>query len=462
MLFPIVVTSTGCGLLGPPSPPPAATSEMPSAFIVVIDALRADRLGCYGHDRDTSPNMDLLAGDPDGVRFMRHYAQAAWTKPSTASLFTGLYVFQHGVAKGHEKTTTQRDWFYTSQVIDDGFTSMAEEFRALGAHTFAVVKTYHVVPEYGFAQGFDVFEHRKEARTERQRVKRTLRAIRKSDRPFFGYLHLEGAHHPFPEKTRYPEIMDRYEFQYDEKAAAIEGKCFGDGTLYDAVRRDGVALDERDVRFLGLVYDAKLRWVDEELIAPLIDGLRALQVYDNCLIIVTADHGEELYDRGSVGHSRTLFEEVVRIPLIVKFPRGKRPAALAHQVHEITQSIDLLPSLVHFFGGRDTKTFPGVDVFSGESTGMAYAELKNNGWMLLRQNLKLIHTSGGEMLFDLDNDPGEQFDLSADRPEQVERMREAATNLRRSAVITPRRAPEIAIRLDPEAEESLRKLGYIE
>jgi arylsulfatase A-like enzyme len=448
--------------VGPPSPPPAAISDTPSALIVVIDALRADRLGCYGYDRNTSPNMDLLAADSDGVRFTRHYAQAAWTKPSTASLFTGLYLFQHGVEKGHQKTTTQREWYYTSQVIDDRFTSVAERLQPLGVHTFAVVKTYLVAPKYGFARGFDDFEHRREARTERKRIKRTLRSIRRSEGPFFGYVHLEGVHHPFPAETRHPEIMESHGFEYDEKARAARGKDFGTGSFHRGVRDEGLVLDDDDVRFLNLVYDAEVRWVDEELIAPLIEGLTELQVYDNCLIIITADHGEELYDHGSVGHSRTLYEEVIRIPMIAKFPRGRRPAALGRKVHAITQSIDLLPSLVRFFGGKVPADVPGVDIFSGRSAGLAYAELRDKRWAVVQDTFKIIRGSTGTRLFDLENDPAERLDLASELPDQVEAMNQVVMNLRRSVVISPRKAPEIEIRLNPEVEESLRKLGYIE
>jgi arylsulfatase A-like enzyme len=369
----VILAAAGCG---PSGPPPAATAEMPSVLLVVIDALRFDRLGCYGYERETSPNMDALADDPDAVRFLRHYAQAAWTKPSTASLFTGLYVFQHGVFKSHEKTTSQKEWFYTSQVIDENFKNIAELLQPIGMHTFAVVKTYHVVPKYGFGRGFDDFYHREMAPTERKRIKRTLKAVRKARGPFFGYLHLEGVHHPFRADTRHAGFMERHGFPYDEEARAAEGKDFAGGDFYDAVRKQNLPLDDQDVRFLDLIYDAEIRWVDEELMRPLFDGLKELEVYDNCMIIVTADHGEELYDHRSVGHSRTLYEEVVRIPMIVKFPREGRPSQLGTVFAEISQSIDVLPSVVRYLGGEPPAGLPGVDVFSGDSSGWAYAELK--------------------------------------------------------------------------------------
>jgi len=254
--------------------------------------------------------------------------------------------------------------------------------------------------------------------------------------------------------------MKRYEFGYDEQAGAGRGLDFTRNAYFDPVRAGELKLTPDDVRFYELVYDAELRWVDDNLMAPLFEGLSKLQVYDNCLIVVTSDHGEELYDHGSVGHGRTLYEELIRIPMVVKFPRGRKPQGLQPQVTGMTRSIDLLPSLVAYFGGEAPAELPGVKLFEGAVAESAYAQTKSD-WALVRERWKYVWQPSGESLFDLVADPDERRSLAGGEPDRAAAMRAAGGTLKRDVEISPWSAPVIDTMLDPDAERALRELGYI-
>jgi arylsulfatase A-like enzyme len=220
-----------------------------------------------------------------------------------------------------------------------------------------------------------------------------------------------------------------------------------------------VALEGDDVRFLNLIYEAKLRTVDEFDVLPLLEALKVMGWYDDTLLILTADHGEELYDHGGYGHGHALWEEITRVPMIVKFPKGRKPAALPRSVETVTQAIDVLPSLLAYVGGAPDATLPGTDIFGGPGRDMAYCETVD-GWMLMRGDRKLIEDARGG-LFDLAADPLETNDLSAAEPEHVEALRVAAAAMRRHVALQASDAPVIEDELDEQALRALKSLGYV-
>ena len=437
-----------------------ADAAPPNVLIVVLDACRADKLGCYGFGRQTSPAIDALAGDPDAVTFRRHHVQGAFTKSSTASLFTGLYVFQHGVSAGHEMRASGAEGnVFPVQVLDARFKTMAERFREMGYATLGMVKSYHLEPEYGFAQGFGTYVPPSVISGDVPRRNAMLNAIAGTGRPFFGYLHQNACHHPFQPGLRHPDYLQQHGFPYDERARMADGIDFTTPAIKHAINDGEVALEADDARFLNLIYEAKLRMVDEFDVLPLVEDLKVMGWYDNTLLIITADHGEELYDHGGYGHGHALWEEVTRVPLIVKFPKGRKPASLPRSVETVTQAIDLLPALLAYVGADPDAALPGADIFGGPGRDMAYCETMD-GWMLIRGDRKLIADARGG-LFDLAADPRETNDLSAAEPQEVEDLRVAAAAMRRHVALAASDAPVIADELDEQALRALRSLGYV-
>jgi arylsulfatase A-like enzyme len=449
-------------------------------LIVVVDALRADRVGAYGYPLETTPTIDRLAADPDAVLFRRHHVQGTWTKSSTASLFTGLFAFQHGVMEGHEPLTggkvrggEARDAqerggrergrkapYFTTQVLDASFETMAERLKTLGFSTFAISKSRHLMPEYGFGQGFERFFGPRETTSEGQRVEKLLEVAARAEAPFFGYLHLIGPHHPYPPSSRDEAFMERHGFPYDEAARVAAGVSFQTAEIKHRINRGGLRLTPDDARFLNLVYDAKARRVDAEFLADLVEGLKRLGVYDNMLLIVTADHGEELYDHAGYSHGHALWQEVIHVPLIVKFPRGRRPAGLPSEVEYLTRSIDLYPSILAFAGQRIPPELPGEDVFDGDGPRFALCEQRGE-WALIEGGYKLIELQAGPHLFDLAQDPGEKVNLAPSDAARLATLRLVSEGVRRSVVVPPREADWIGTELDEEDVEALKGLGYM-
>ena len=452
-------TAPSCGPLGS-RPAPAAIAQRPSVLIVVVDALRADRVGAYGYPLETTPTIDRLAADPDAVLFRHHYVQGTWTKTSTASLFTGLFAFQHGVMEGHEATHGGQERFFTTQVLDGSFETMAERLKGLGFSTFGVTKSHHLRTEYGFGQGFEEYYGPHETSSEGKRVDKVLEIVARAEAPFFGYLHLAGPHHPYPPSSRDEAFMKRHGFPYDEPARIAAGVSFHTAEIKDRINDGGLQLEPDDVRFLNLVYDAATRRVDEKFVDDLVEGLKRLKVYDNMLLIVTADHGEELYDHAGYSHGHALWEEVIHVPLIVKFPRGRRPAGLPGEAGFPTRSIDLYPSILAFDGQRIPPELPGEDIFDGSGPRFAFAERKGE-WALITDGYKLIEAEAEPRLFDLAKDPGETVNLASADAERLAMMRLVTEGLRHNVVVQPREADWIGTELDKEDVEALKGLGYM-
>ncbi|MHC4217898.1 MAG: sulfatase [Planctomycetota bacterium] len=451
----------GCGSAGPPSSDAATERRTPNILIVVLDACRPDRLGCYGYERETSPAIDELSRDPDAVLFGRHYVQGAFTKSSTASLFTGLYVFQHGVVKGHVmRESPDRPRFFPSQILSDDFDTMPERLQRLGYGTFGVVKSHHLYAKYGFGQGFDDYYSPQQVGGELARVEKTIQLLGRTREPFFGYLHLAACHHPFPSGLRHRGFMEKYGFDYDEQARQEAGVDFTSAAIMHAIANGDVGLEPDDVRFLDLIYDAQLRVVDEYLVAPLVGALKAMDLYDDTLIVVTADHGEELYDHDGYAHGHALWDEIIRVPMIVKFPRGRKPTDLQRRVDAPTQAVDVLPSLLALADGAADEDLPGENIFSGDFLGTAYSETESE-WALVRGDDKLIGGGDSTYLFNLASDPTERSNRAETESGRVAAMRAAAEALRGGVALGPQSAPVVETQLSPESVKALRSLGYI-
>ena len=493
----LLAISAGCG-----SEERAEDSGGPAnVLIVVLDACRADKLSTFGFERPTTPNLDTLARDPDAVVFRNHQSSAAWTKPSTASLFTGYYPSEHQVE------------------IEPGFSSefhtLAEYFQGADYHTFAVATNRHLNPEFGFAQGFDdyLFGPARIAErvgwVERLRTSSVGRKLlwwarhfaqdqpwmwafvpewslpRDSTKmvalshilptvtePYLGYTHFQGCHFPFTREDRDRRYLDRYGIEVDRSERRAAGVDFAEPQISHLVNRGEVELLEEDVAYLNLLYEAKTFLADDLVVGGVTRLLRETGQYDRTLIIVTSDHGEALADHGSFGH-RSVFQEVLNIPLLVKFPRGQRPEALASQVPGLTHTIDLLPSLLGFFDFERHSELPGLDIFSGATHEYTLAqsmlELGEDPpahWKsrsVRSEHFKLRESVSDFALYDLSGDPGERRDVSALHPQQVAALRRLLDPLRESERSALRGQDEAAVpEIDADTERWLRAMGYIE
>ena len=390
--------------------------------------------------------------------YERYIVEGNWTKPSTASLFTGLFTHQHGVVSGHQLTNGNT---YSTQRLSEDHTTLAERMRDLGFFTFAVVKSRHLVAEYGFAQGFDHYMSRSELSRDERRVTETARVIEEVDEPLFGYVHLNACHHPFRVRERHAGFMESYGGDYPEAERIAAGVDFTEPELKFAIPRGEIELEPADEAFLSLVYDAQLRRVDEEMVAPIVAALKRSGRFDRTLLIVTADHGEELNEHGGYAHGHALWNEIIHVPLIVKFPAGTRPVELPDRVSAIGSNVDLYPSILSFLDYAVPEGLPGRELFEEPTPGYAFSQ-RDHDWAVIEGHDKLYVSAGQPQLFDLATDPGELHDIAAAQPERVGELFQLGQEVLALDVTAAGTAVEIETTLSEEARENLRALGYLE
>lgn len=333
--------------------PARASSEKvrPNVVVILVDALRADRLGVYGYGRDTSPRIDALASE--SIVFGNVYAQSPWTKPSIPTLFTSLYPVQHGVYEGEAHVGGGR---LESDVLDDSFTTLAEVFASAGYETLGLVNNAHLEPEGGFAQGFDRYEHGSFTAAEINAKFLGFLATREDDRPFFAYLHYLDAHWPFQ-----PESPFRERFVGNSPEASLFDRDSWKG-LRERINDASLELNEIDRARLQDQHDGGVGQLDHRL-GQLFDALRAQGLLDQTVLLLTSDHGEELLDHGAVGHGGTLYREVIEVPLLIRLPGGAgsqksaRPARL----------LDVLPTLAALAGVEAPAEIEGRDLLAPDA-----------------------------------------------------------------------------------------------
>jgi arylsulfatase A-like enzyme len=285
-----------------------------NVLFIMIDTLRADRLGSYGYERDTSPTLDRLASS--GVRFARQLAQSSWTKTSMASLWTGLVPVRTGVTR-------------FDHVLRDEALLPAEVLRGAGFRTVGLYRNGWVAPTFGFDQGFDVYQ-RPLGLPLPPNIKRQNPTLSEhgSDEGLVSsaleFLRLQGDERWF----LYLHMMDVHEYLYDEESALF-GLAYSD------------------------IYDNSIRWTDGVL-EVLLAHLAELGHLDDTLIVIASDHGEAFGERGFEGHARRVYRETTEVPLILSFPFRLDPGIV---VETRTSNIDIWPTVLDLLGLE----LPGAD-----------------------------------------------------------------------------------------------------
>ena len=295
-----------------------ASSERPNILFIVMDTLRADRLGLHGHARDTSPVVDALAAR--GTAYTFAYATSSWTWPSTASLLTGLRPEAHGVTSNHS--------CYLAGELD----TLPEALQRSGYTTAAISGNPLIVPRQNFDQGFEHFDHATRFRKSDVLVPQAVEWLEANrERRFFLYLHLTDTHTPHLPRA---EDLERFgavepaDFPHFEDPSAQDADGFekyaqrllkGEGRGPNGEPRPGDVIPEDHARWMQDCYDACVRtgdfWVGE-----LLAALERLELDENTLVVFTSDHGEELLDHGLLAHGHTLHAELVRAPLVLAGP----------------------------------------------------------------------------------------------------------------------------------------------
>ncbi|MEM7583447.1 MAG: sulfatase-like hydrolase/transferase [Acidobacteriota bacterium] len=326
----------GCGR-------PSASSR--GIILISVDTLRADHLGCYGYERDTSPFIDQLA--QGGVLFENAYVQLPGTLPSHMSIFTGLYPAEHNV-------------YPPDGLLSDQIPTLPEVFLANGFRTAGHTEGGYMDGGFGFARGFEEFnDHSLEIETDLERTfARGLEFLqrRRSNERFFLFLHTYSVHDPYGDlRMEFAHFPPAYGNLY-WSGSPPEGAVLPTGPLLTEINRLGVPPSEEVREYYRATYDAQIRYLDDVL-RGFFEGLEALGLLDEVTVVLTSDHGEELGDHGKFLHDQ-IYRETLRVPLIVLHPSWPEGA----RVSELVQSIDLAPTLYELAGIDVTPSMSGVDL----------------------------------------------------------------------------------------------------
>lgn len=437
--------------------------KRPNVLLYVIDTLRADRLGCYGHqppEGPVSPRIDAFAAD--GVLFEETSAQSSWTRASMATIMTGFRPSRHGVE-------TRRD------ALPPQALTLAELLSANGYRTAGVITNGNAGANFGLAQGFDSFEllhgpgHGLPAGVEvvNQRARQLLDSqLADRSRPFFLYLHTMEPHAPYVIKERLPGDLQDLELEpgvieaLQERGVRIGGPTdFGSVLWVQALFHRLLPADAETGAELGLAYDAAIRHNDRYF-GELLTELEKRGLLEQTVVVLLSDHGEELFDHGSWSHGLTLYEEQLRVPFIMRFPGERAPRGVRSQRR--ARQVDVLPTLLDYLSLPTPPDLDGSSLIAPPAApAHGFADLDLDGrratsWVEGAHKL-ICDLKGKCRLFDLQQDPGEQEDLAADLPVTASYLKAKLEAARARA----QALSAVEAELDPELERQLEALGYI-
>ena len=445
----------------------AARDDRPNIILISVESLRADHVGCYGYQRDTTPAIDALS--KEAVVFEQAYSVTSWTLTSHASMFTGLCPTAHQVIGPKDR-------------LGASYTTMAELLRRAGYQTAGVIGGPFLRTKHNLHQGFEAYDEsaanprgNKAAWTDvtNPQVEASLTAFikhaRSRTRPFFLFAYLWDPHYdyipPGPYNKRFvppdavPVDMHQYEIA-------------------------GIVTKETSPNKLAYVisqYDGEILWTDAVL-GRLWELLREQGIWENTAIIVTADHGEEFFEHGTKGHKNNLYVESVHVPLVIKPPGQTTPS----RDNRIVSLIDLPPTVFEFarvttdqpIHGRSLLRAAPADpgptffelvtsnYFTRRTTGEKYKV--SNQWHAVREGdfkLVAVEKKNDEIreLYNVADDPGEQHPLGVEHQSALDSLCAALaayrTEMERTAAGWGKPRPA---ELSPEDIERLRSLGYVE
>ena len=416
-----------------------------NVVFVLVDTLRADRLGAYGYGRPTSPILDALAAS--GVRFGSVVSQSSWTKTSMASLWTGTYPANHGILRYKHAIPTEA-------------TMPAEIFAEAGFRTAGIWRNGWVAPNFGFGQGFGMYMRPKPGR-ERAQIQRhnpSSKPLKGTDEDLmkgtFEFLDAFGQDRFF----LYLHFMDLHQYVYDEEAAVF-------GTSYSDA------------------YDQSVNWTDR-LMGVLLRAIEDQGALDRTLVVIASDHGEAFLEHGLEGHARNLHQEVVNVPLFFIFPFLLDPGIV---VNTPISNIDVWPTILDMVGlpplpNTDGRSVLPLILEAGGATPSTpiddlrrpiFAQLDRRWGRVGAESDPLVSVTDGDLryfrpvespdsaeLYDRSEDPMERTNLLTSDPAAGARLRSLVDSYLEEAK-SPWPVPAIEVELDEMRLEQLRALGYV-
>jgi arylsulfatase A-like enzyme len=452
----------------PPPPAPLATlpAGAPNVLLIMVDTLRADHLGAFGSTRVKTPNIDQLAAD--GTRYPKAFAQASWTRPSVATILTGLYPSSHGAV-------------HKADTLRDGVITLAEATGAGGYRTVGFPNNINVSSSFNFQQGFGEYHYlapslffwasEEAAKLSLYNILRLVRErfLSRSIDVHNYYQPAEvvtGAVTDWLDTLRPSERFFMYAHYMDPHDPYMVHPYNGEGYARVAHPNPPPEMAAR----LREAYEGEVVHLDQHL-GVLFDDLKRRGLYDQTLIVLTADHGEEFHEHGGWWHGTTLYDEQTNVPLIIKPATG---GARGQAVTELVTSLDIAPTVLAAAGlpvppamqghalPLDGAATPARDtVFAEEDfEGNVLQALRGNEWKLITANSGNPRGLPETALYDVARDPKELQNAAGAAGSRVDEMRAA---LGRKVVEARAQAGATTqTNVDSVTRDRLKALGYLD
>jgi arylsulfatase A-like enzyme len=485
----------------------------PNIILITLDTVRADHVSCYGYERQTTPNLDAFSRE--AVLYKNAYAPSPWTLASHASMFTGMYPAKHGahfntdsvqIAKYFESQKNQL--FDMSDLNTRSILKLSEENMTLaeilserGYRTAGIIGGPFTSSIFGLAQGFDYYdEHFLDVEKDisfsliyqvvdfffslkdfiiqsgYSAVKRLASQLNKTafqwlaknhEQPFFLFINYFDAHTPYIPPPAYCRYFGKVKTDIIMKHWSPKtdlSYCTAESSIMFSIIDGNHQLTPEEKELFISRYDAEIRYLDHCL-GLLLKRLKDLKVYDNTLIIITSDHGEAFGEHSLVSHGRTLYEELLRVPLIIKYPSNELQRGA---VEKRVSLVDLFPTILSFLDYPIPSGIDGENL--GSSNHPVIAEWYHKWWdpekyrrdlkTLYQGKLKYIWASNGlNELYDLESDPGEENNLIEKFSSKAQEMQSTLNQW--LASFKPPGAEGKAVKINKSTEEKLRALGYV-
>jgi arylsulfatase A-like enzyme len=447
----------------------------PNIILIISDTLRADHLGSYGYFRDTSPHIDALGAD--GVVVRNVIAQAPATIPSVPALLTSNYA--------------SRSYDPSRDVIPQHGTTLAEALREHGYRTAAFSsnplvsarKSQHGLG--GIDRGFGLFDdsvaYGEDAagwsdqwRSASGIVNKAIKWLEGATpgKKFFLYLHIMDPHDVYWPPRRF---RSRYHAGYRGKEDIAKGRP----AVYEQqiLKGEEVDLRRRDIEHLVALYDAEVAYVDVQ-VGRLLEKLERMGLREDTLVVVTSDHGEEFFEHGGLKHGFTLYQEVIVVPLLMRYPGALPSEKIVDGA--VVQLIDVAPTILDLAGLPIPEEMTGASlvprILGDRSTSRRYAITETpytGAKAVVTDRWKYIHHFGGAPwrkdladryyegteLYDLKEDPGERENCVDEHEDVAARLHELL--VRDLPEAQQERLGE-GSELGEEARQRLRSLGYVQ
>jgi len=386
--------------------------KLTNVLLIGIETLRADHVGCLGYRKNTTPTLDCLAAE--GVVCTRAMSVSGWTLPSVMSVMTSLYPNAHRVQTYQHKLSAE-------------ITTLAETLKAAGYATFGVTSNPTTEGMYGFSDGFDlyddftasldlgmdVFQNNDEVIRDKH-LSRTSELVTrvaskwlegKPAEPFFLFAFYFDPHYDYIPPAPFDMLFD------PNYTGSIDGRG-----MNNEPRRSQRPSD-RDLKHVLALYDGEIRYTDEH-VGGLLQTLNRLGLSNDTLVVVFGDHGDEFYEHGKATHSRTLYEEIVHVPLILRWP-GRLPTG--ERIDAIASLVDIMPTILAYLElpcqgpTQGISLRPWIERKTECPRDAVWAELdmENHVQALISNEYKLLRDVRNEVweFYHLSSDPGERINL---------------------------------------------------